>query len=156
MDALINNVVFRKAALADLDAILKIEQEGFEWDGFSRKQMRYLMKSDSSGFFVGESDGSVVGYMILLLRKNSHHIRIYSIAVSEAARGKGLGQSFLQLAEKWALEKSKNRLKLEVRTTNTAAINLYKRNQFSSVKVVSGYYHDGGDALIMLKELLFE
>lgn len=151
-----SDVVFRKADLTDLNAILKIEREGFEWDGFSRKQMKYLIKSSSSGFFVGETDGSVVGYMILLLRQNSHHIRIYSIAVSEAARGKGVGQSFLQLAEKWALEKTKNRLKLEVRTTNTAAINLYKRNQFSSAKVVPGYYHDGGDALIMLKKLFFE
>jgi len=153
MNVIINNVAFRKADLADLDAILKIEQESFEWDGFNRKQMRYLIKSSASGFFVGETDDSVVGYMILLLRQNSHHIRIYSIAVSEAARGQGLGQLFLQLAEKWALEKSKRRLKLEVRTTNTGAIKLYHGNHFSSVKVVPTYYHDGSDALIMIKDL---
>jgi len=42
---------------------------------------------------------------------------------------------------------------LEVRTTNTQAINLYKKLGFQVTRTISGYYADGEDACVMSKKL---
>lgn len=153
MGNILNGSIFRKATISDLDAIIKIEQEGFDVDGFNRRQMSYLIKSKSACFYVTEIDQSIAGYIIMLIRSNSDQLRLYSIAVSPSFRGMGVGQSCLNLAEKIAREKLKTRLKLEVKTTNLTAIKLYERNFFLPKKVIAGYYKDGEDALIMTRSL---
>ena len=42
---------------------------------------------------------------------------------------------------------------LEVRSSNTPAINLYKKAGFTNLSVRKKYYDDGEDAVVMAKEL---
>ncbi len=42
---------------------------------------------------------------------------------------------------------------LEVRVSNTPAINLYKKLDYRVVDLIKGYYHDGEDAYIMARPL---
>jgi len=153
MDSAKNNLILRQASVADLAEILTIEQEGFSVDGFSRNQMRYLVKSPTVDFFLAIINQKTVGYIIALSRSNSSQLRLYSLAVSETARGQGVGQALLDWAEKLAKQKGKNRIKLEVNAANAGAIRLYQKNQFQSTKVIASYYKDGGDALVMVKKL---
>jgi ribosomal-protein-alanine N-acetyltransferase len=42
---------------------------------------------------------------------------------------------------------------LEVRVTNTPAVNLYKKLGFPVTRTIKGYYADGEDAYVMTKKL---
>jgi len=153
MDSRSDHLLIRRASIADLEDILTIERAGFSADGFSRKQMKYLIKSPGVDFFLATLNQKTVGYAVALSRSNSLQLRLYSLAVSEAARGQGVGQALLDWSVNLALQKGKNRIKLEVNTTNTGAIKLYEKNQFQSTKVIPSYYKDNGDALMMVRKL---
>jgi len=153
MDSSDNNLLIRPATIDELEDILTIEREGFSADGFNQHQMRYLIKSPTVDFFLATLNQKTVGYAIALSRSNSLQLRLYSLAVSETARGQGVGQALLDWAEKLAKQKGKNRIKLEVNAANTGAIRLYQKNQFQSTKVIASYYKDGGDALVMVRKL---
>ncbi|MDP2724603.1 MAG: ribosomal protein S18-alanine N-acetyltransferase [Bacteroidales bacterium] len=147
------NFKIRLASPTDLKAIMEIESESFGSDAFGERQMKYLMKSATSLFYVVETKHTLAGYIILLTRKNSYQMRIYSIAVLSLLRGKGVGQHLIDFALKTAEKKSKSSLKLEVRTTNSGAIQLYERNKFKPVNIIPDYYHDGCDALVMKRKI---
>ncbi|MEM0042669.1 MAG: N-acetyltransferase, partial [Thermofilaceae archaeon] len=70
-------------------------------------------------------------------------------------RRKGIGTS-LMLKAMEALRKyySVDEYYLEVRVSNTPAINLYKKLGFTPVKVIKGYYLDGEDAYLMARPAL--
>jgi hypothetical protein len=67
---------------------------------------------------------------------------LYSIAVSDAARGFGLGQRLLNTAEDAAREKRCAYMRLEVRPDNESAIHLYEKNGYRLFEIVEDYYDD--------------
>jgi ribosomal-protein-alanine N-acetyltransferase len=44
---------------------------------------------------------------------------------------------------------------LEVRMSNTAAVNLYKKMDFHAARIMRNYYADGEDAYVMSRALPF-
>ena len=76
--------------------------------------------------------------------------RILSIAIDSEVRGRGVGGQLFGAAMNYFHEKKVNRVRLEVRPENGAAIQLYKRWNF----VVDGETVDSqGKWLIMIKEM---
>ncbi|RLE67442.1 MAG: hypothetical protein DRJ43_07425 [Thermoprotei archaeon] len=76
-----------------------------------------------------------------------------SIAVHPEWRRRGVGKRLmLQLLEKMR-RMGVRWVRLEVRVSNEAAINLYRRLGFSIEGVLKGYYRDGEDAYLMIKVL---
>jgi ribosomal-protein-alanine N-acetyltransferase len=74
---------------------------------------------------------------------------LISLAVRPDSRRKGLGEALLVELEK---RLSKERpLRLEVRKSNLAAIQLYSKRGFTKTGLAEGYYGDGEDAIIMEK-----
>jgi [ribosomal protein S18]-alanine N-acetyltransferase len=67
-------------------------------------------------------------------------------------RKKGLGTQLMQGLEK-RLSKNKP-LRLEVRQSNKAAIQLYSKLGFARTDLAEGYYTDGEDAIIMEKRIV--
>ena len=78
-----------------------------------------------------------------------------NLAVSEDARGRGIGEKLvLSLIDKLRLN-DVYRLTLEVRVSNAPAIKLYEKLGFRIIgRRPNYYYHPKEDALIMGKELL--
>jgi len=143
---------FRIAKKADIEAIMKIETARFRLDAFSRRQMLYLMNSNTSYFIVALTNDEIVGYLILLSKKGSKQIRLYAIAVSATAEGKGIGQALLDQADTYAKRKNAHRLKLEVRCDNARAIRLYEKNGFLKQRIYQAFYKDGTNAFVMVKK----
>jgi ribosomal protein S18 acetylase RimI-like enzyme len=83
---------------------------------------------------------------VVFFRRNSRVARLYSIAVAHAARGRGLGEALLSAAERTALARGCQRLRLEVRQDNAGAIRLYERLGYRRFGAYSGFYEDGADA----------
>jgi len=141
------------AQISDLDSVLEIEELCFTTDRFSRRQFRYLLLRAKSVFFVIKELDRVVASLILLRRANSSKLRIYSIAVHPDSRGKGVAQSLLNKAVSYAEKTGCRQIHLEVRQDNLPAIKLYEKEGFSKTGVISNFYSDGADAIIMVKKI---
>jgi ribosomal protein S18 acetylase RimI-like enzyme len=146
-------VTIRKAKKSDLLNIISIEKDSFGKDAFSLRQFKYLLGSSNCYFFTTTIKQKPVGYLILLKRKGSKTLRIYSIAINFHQRGKGIARRLIDLAREIAFENNFNRITLEVSEINQPAIDLYQKSGFITVGFKPNYYNDGSTALLMVKEL---
>ncbi|AHD15403.1 GNAT family acetyltransferase [Pseudomonas sp. FGI182] len=145
---------FRFASVADIDALVALEQGCFTLDRLSPRNFNWMVRRANACLVVAERAGQLAGYALLLFHRGTSLARLYSIAVSPAWRGHGLGQRLLERAQASALERNCAWLRLEVRTDNPAAISLYERNGYRRFAVVDDYYEDHGQALRYEKRIL--
>jgi [ribosomal protein S18]-alanine N-acetyltransferase len=137
----------RDAQPDDLPRLLALEAR-FPGDRITSRQFLHHMRSHSARLRVADIlDHPVSGYALVFLRRGSTLARLYSIAVDPAARGRGLGHVLLADAERAARAGGADRLRLEVRVENTAAIALYLARGYEEFARYIGYYDDGSDAL---------
>jgi [ribosomal protein S18]-alanine N-acetyltransferase len=121
-----------------------------------------ILKAYPETFYVAEQDGAVVGYIMcrtehgLSLLKRfglAKKCHIISIAVLEEHRGKRVGTRLIERALDRVKAESAKECYLEVRVTNTQAIDLYKRLGFRVISTLNGYYKDGESAYTMAMPL---
>lgn len=114
-------------------------------------------------FIVAEVYGEVAGYIMCRIEtglpdfglfgiaKRGH---VISIAVLPQYQRKGIGQALMQDAMQRMRTYKAKECYLEVRASNTPAINLYKKLGFETSRTVHGYYADGEDAAVMTRKLV--
>ena len=161
---------------ADIDQVAEIERESFPttWPRtayrreLSNTLARYLVLVDRehepqpprtksrSGLMrilrrpeeAPQTTDFIVGYVGVWLLVDEAHV--VAIAVREAYRRRGLGESLLVGAIEVALENRQESVTLEVRRSNTGAQALYEKYRFLKVGVRRRYYSDNHeDAIIM-------
>ncbi|WP_269581517.1 peptidase C39 family protein [Roseibium sp. Sym1] len=147
------DIVIRKAALADLADLLRIENSVFDGDRISRRSFKRFLESPGACVLVACDEHSVVGYALLLLRAGTALARLYSLATAPGCRGQGLGARLLEAAEAAAFDHDRIVLRLEVRADNAAAQKLYSGFGYRQIGQVPGYYDDGCAALRLEKLL---
>jgi ribosomal-protein-alanine N-acetyltransferase len=113
-------------------------------------------------FIVAEENGEVAGYIMCRVElglsnfgfsgviKKGH---IVSVAVLPQYRRKGIGQALITEAMEGMRLYNAKQCFLEVRVTNTPAVDLYKKLGFQITRTIHGYYADGEDAYVMTKKL---
>jgi ribosomal protein S18 acetylase RimI-like enzyme len=102
---------------------------------------------------VAESEGTLLGYALVLFRRGSSRARLYSIARDAQRAPRGTGGALLAAAERAAAAAGALELGLEVRTDNAAALHLYETSGYRATGRRPAYYEDGADALRMTKIL---
>ena len=136
----------------DVDAVLTIEQavQAFPW---TRGNF-----TDALGYGyscrVDEQDGEICGYAILMPVIDEGEL--LTIGVAAAHQRKGLGRALLREMFDVARSRKLRRVFLEVRTSNEAAIALYRSAGFSQIGVRRNYYRNGNfseDAMVMACDL---
>ncbi len=142
-----------KVKPAEIKMIYKIEKQCFDQESFSYRQLYYLGTKAKSDFLVTKHEEKISSYIILLKRRKSSMLRIYSIAVAPGFRGKGLARILLNEAEKIASKSGYKYLSLEVSELNSIAVNLYLKSGFEVYGERLAYYKDGSKALLMRKEI---
>ncbi len=147
------DVVCRPVGLNRTDDLLALEEACFPTDRISRRNLRHLLRTPSAYCVGAYHRGELVGSMVILFKCNSRSARVYSLAVSSAARGMGIGRRMMAKAVREARRRGCDRMRLEVRMDNMPAIRLYERLGFSDTQVLPGYYEDGAHAFVMRKEL---
>ncbi len=145
--------VIRSAIQEDLDALVVLENASFEGDRISRRQFNYLLKKGNASILVAELDGRLVGDLVLLYSRATSVARLYSIAVDERMRGKGIARTLMQAAEREAWDHQRAYLRLEVRKDNHAAISLYESLDYRRLGEHPDYYDDHMDAWRFEKSL---
>lgn len=136
----------RRADLADLDALVALEQSVFAHDRVSRAQFRRHLDSDSVRVIVATQQRKLIGAALLFFRRGARVARLYSLATTPQARGLGVGAALLRASEQAAKQRRCAVVRLEVRTDNQAAITLYEHMDYARIGHRSGYYEDGADA----------
>jgi ribosomal protein S18 acetylase RimI-like enzyme len=140
-------LIVRPAEVGDLDAIAKLERESFPEDQVSRRSIGYFLRAPHVPVIAAFADGELAGYALLSLRKSSHSVRIYSIAVDARFARRGVGSALLHACENYARLNKKSQVTLEVRYDNAPAIALYEKWGFHQFDEHEDYYADGATAL---------
>jgi len=149
---LIQEIEIRKVQLSDLDEIYEIEQENFihcwskEFIQFNIQLPEYIRK-----FYVVVKENKIVGYIVCWLSDKAAHI--YNISVKKEYQNRGIGSCLLEYLLEELKKDGFTTVVLEVRKSNSKAINLYKKFGFAEVKVLPKFYPDGEDAIFMIKNL---
>lgn len=103
------------------------------------------------GVLTAPDGAGLTGYVGFRIYRNEVHIS--TIAIHPDWRGKGLGELlFLATMEK-ALGLGARRVTLEVRPSNRAAQQLYRKYGFQFTSTRNGYYRDGEDAWLMAADV---
>ncbi|MBN2885189.1 MAG: GNAT family N-acetyltransferase/peptidase C39 family protein [Chromatiaceae bacterium] len=131
-----------------------MEQAAFETDRLSRRQLRYLLTRGRAQTLVIEGETSeLLGYVLVLFSRATSVARLYSIAVAEAARGRGIGRALVEAAEQAAREQDRAYMRLEIRRDNHASQALFEGQGYRHFGVLSDYYEDHMEALRYEKTL---
>ncbi|WP_333609585.1 GNAT family N-acetyltransferase/peptidase C39 family protein [Arsukibacterium sp.] len=147
-------IVLRAAVLADVSALLLIEQQCFSSDRLSVRSFRRFITEKRSDLTVLEIAGKLAGYFLLIYRRGTSLARLYSIAVDPAFRQRGLAEKLLLAAEQQAADRRCALLRLEVRKDNVPAIKLYQKLQYHEFAVKHDFYEDHSDAICMQKQVI--
>lgn len=145
--------MIRQAEDRDLEDLVTLEEASFSADRLSRRRFQHWIRASNRVFLVVEDAQRVLAYGLVFLHKGTRLARLYSIAVSREARGKGIGRELLLALEKGAVEKGRLAMRLEVAKENRGAIALYESMGYRSFGEYHDYYTDHGDALRMQKRI---
>lgn len=149
----LRHVPLRRARAGDLAALVALEQASFAGDRMSERQWRRHLHSPRAMVIVAVDRGALLGAAIGFLHAAHDIARLYSLATSDAARGRGVGDRLVAAIERAARAAGRHRLRLEVREDNAAALRLYARRGFRPIGRRAAYYDDGQDALRFEKTL---
>jgi ribosomal-protein-alanine N-acetyltransferase len=149
-------ITIRKARQEDIGAIAAIEAESFPdpWDaGIIAETLAHF----PSTFFVAEHMGKVVGFIIGGTEDTGEQVygHICNLAVTGPCRGLGVGRMLVRRAERQFAINLATGVQLEVRVSNLAARQFYRRLGYREVFMVDCYYANGEDAVVMVKWFRF-
>ena len=128
-------------------------EELFPSDRLTRRALQRFLRVPNAHLWVAVSASQLVGSLVLLLRENAHHGRIYSVVVAPTARGQGLGERLVATAERATKAAGRQSLRLEVRADNAPARALYAKRGYVERAALPGYYEDGADGWRLEKPL---
>jgi ribosomal-protein-alanine acetyltransferase len=139
-------VVLRAARPDDIDELVAIENECFDYDRLNRRNFHWMLNKANASLIVAEIDAALVGYVLVLYHAGTSLARLYSMAVLPQVRGAGIGRRLLVAAERAAEARDSAYMRLEVRPDNAQAIALYESNGYRFLEVKHAYYEDAADA----------
>lgn len=131
------------ATLSDVADIKKIEDECFSVP-WSEKSIEECLNNPCSRFYIAKDGENAAGYIGIQIFSGEGYVT--NVAVLKAYRKQGIAESLF----KKALQNDMEFLTLEVRKSNTPAINLYKKLGFAEVGVRPEFYRDPEEDAILM------
>lgn len=146
-----SDIALRPVQKADLDDLIRLENQCFITDRLSRRSFRHWLQSDHCTFGVATCDGELIAYSLIIFFRGTTLARLYSVAVSPKFRGRGIAERLITEGESQAKSAGRIYLRLEVDTNNKNAIKLYEKMGYRPFGIYHSYYEDSHDALRMQK-----
>ena len=156
-----NTYQLRKFMVEDLESVTRINEACLP-ENYTDIFFIDLYRRYPETFVVAEENGHTVGYIMCRIEiglsslgltgivKKGH---VVSIAVMPEHRRKGIAEALMTRAMESMCKYNAKQCYLEVRVTNEAAVELYKKLGFEISRTVRGYYADGEDAYVMSRKL---
>lgn len=147
-------VELRKAEFKDIARIIRLD-EACGLNVWSAKSYENLLRRKDTQFILAvscEEPHTVLGFYIASRTKDE--LEILKIAIDPTYQRQGIGQRLLEYGLHQAQKSECLACFLEVRPSNRAALQFYKKNDFEIVNYRRNYYINPiEDALIMKKQL---
>lgn len=144
----------RRARPTDIPEIMAIERECFvePWD-----EEVFVQTIEWTPFFlfVAIEDGKIRGFVVGCMENtgSARYGHISNLGVTAAYRGKGLGGLLVSRLERQIVLEGAEGALLEVRVSNSDAQEFYRKLGYREAFLLSGYYSNGEDAIVMMKDI---
>ena len=144
----------RRARPTDIPEIMAIERECFV-EPWEEEVFVQTLEWTPFSFFVALAVGRIRGFVVGCLENTGSAVygHVSNLGVTAAYRGTGLGRLLVIRLEKQFVIDGAGGALLEVRVSNTDAQEFYHRLGYREAFLLSGYYSNGEDALVMMKEM---
>ncbi len=133
----------------DLPAVLEIEQQSYPHPWTAAQFIQELDNPIATVelIWAGQRLAGYLSYWLI-----AGEMQILNIAIGEKFRRQGVAECLLAHVFTECREKGLQRAWLEVRASNQAAIALYRKQGFVADAIRNGYYRDGEDAVLMVRD----
>ncbi|MRW88029.1 ribosomal-protein-alanine N-acetyltransferase [Pseudoduganella sp. FT26W] len=135
---------------ADLDEVFALEQSVYPHP-WTMANFQDSLNSSYEAWVLRDRDGDLLGYFLLMAIVDEAHL--LNVAVSAEKQGQGLGRFLLNQSAACARGLGMESVLLEVRPSNTRALEIYERYGFKQIGRRKGYYPAANqqreDAIVM-------
>jgi ribosomal protein S18 acetylase RimI-like enzyme len=144
----------RPLTVAQLDECWRLDQRCFvDGEAYSRETFEYLLTSpDSVSYRAVTTDGLMVGFIVGIIEPDATG-HVTTLGVAPEHRRRGIARRMLLKVEEGFRRRRVTISRLEVRSVNTGAQDLYRELGYAVTQRLPRYYSNGGDGLLMIKAL---
>ena len=135
----------------DIKKIVYLEKT-FLGETLGEEMLESELDSKVTKFYVATINEEVVGYIGRYELLNE--AEVLNFVVDETYQRQGIGQMLFNKVEEDLPNLEK--MTLEVRESNTKAKNFYTKNGFKQISIRKNYYKNNENALVLIKEYLWE
>ena len=141
--------------IAHLNELWQLDKRCFvNGEAYTRDTLEYLLSAPNSiSYRAVLPNNSMIGFIIAMLESDGTG-HITTIGVAPEYRRRDVARQLLDKQENVFRKKNVQLMRLEVRTVNTGAQELYKRAGYSVMQRLTKYYSNGGDGFLMVKSLV--
>ena len=143
-------LIYEPMQASDLDEVLALEESVYPYP-WSMANFADSLSSSYEAWVLRDRDGYLLGYFLLMAIVDEAHL--LNVAVSAEKQGQGLGRFLLNQAVACARGLGMESVLLEVRPSNTRALEIYERYGFKQIGRRKGYYSAANqqreDAIVM-------
>jgi|GraSoiStandDraft_43_1057313.scaffolds.fasta_scaffold107313_2 [ribosomal protein S18]-alanine N-acetyltransferase len=146
-------VTIRPAAAADLVSVLAIEHDSPSAAQWKNSDYAKALNEPTRLFLVAEeeADNRVIGFLVASTATEEWELE--NIAVSPAARRRGIGRALMNALIQQAQHRGALEIRQEVRVSNSAAQNLGRSAGFLPEGRRKGYYRNPREDALLFKYL---
>ncbi|MCX7943644.1 MAG: ribosomal protein S18-alanine N-acetyltransferase [Deltaproteobacteria bacterium] len=148
-----NTIFFKRVTKNDIDDIVLIENESFKHP-WKKETFESELNNPYSRFFIAKKENSPAGFIIYW--DIPYEIHLINIAVRPQFRRMNIGSMLLGEMIKYAKDKKKHLITLEVRISNIGAINFYKKFGFKEAGIREKYYVDNDEDAIVMELYIYD
>ncbi|MFW9967707.1 MAG: ribosomal protein S18-alanine N-acetyltransferase [Candidatus Thorarchaeota archaeon] len=156
--------IVREFRKEDLDEVMKINQTCLP-ENYPSSFFLGLHTHAPKAFLVAQDNEKVIGYIMCRIErgissfKRAYPVKkghIVSVAVLHDYRYRGIGTKLIMRGMEGMVSYGAVEFFLEVRKSNSAAVIVYEKLGFEVGRVLKGYYRDGEDAYLMVRQKVDE
>ena len=141
-------LAIRKMTLEDIPAIVELDQKSFSLPWPERSFRFEIADNPASRCWVTELDGKVVGMIVVWLIVDEAHVA--TLATHPDFRRQGIAQRLLSHALRTLIDEGAHSSFLEVRESNVAAQEMYRKFGYEETGRRRRYYKDNDEDAILM------
>jgi len=144
---------FRRMTLGDVERVMKVEHEVYEFP-WTEKIFSDCIRV---GYYcwLALQRQNIVGHAVISVSADESHM--LNLSIAREYQRKGFGKEFIEFLIQQAQAKQAQTMLLEVRPSNTAAINCYNSAGFNEIGLRKDYYpapEGREDALLFARHIV--
>jgi ribosomal-protein-alanine acetyltransferase len=129
------------ASIKLLDELYKIEEQCFDEEAFSKRQIAYLLTDYNTIALTAKANSDIAGFIIAQVETDDiEYGHIITLNVAQNYRHRGVAIRLLQEMGGLLKQRGIRECRLEVREDNHAAIKLYHKLGYQTICKLDRYY----------------